>query len=116
VLVNLWATWCEPCRFELPTLAALHERLGARGLRVVGVNLDDLKTPAELREFAQRRGLTYSLWHDPKSRATQAFRVETLPASFLFDKKGVLVWRQLGMVKAEDPELAAAIERALAVP
>lgn len=116
VLVNLWATWCEPCRFEIPTLAALHERFAPRGLRVVGVSLDDLKTPAELREFAQRRGLTYPLWHDPKGRATQAFRVGILPASFLFDKKGVLVWRQLGMVSAEDAELAAAIERALAAP
>lgn len=116
VLVNLWATWCEPCRFELPVFAALHQRFEAKGLRVVGVSLDDTRSPAELREFAQRRGLKYPLWHDPENRAVQTFRVGTIPASFLFDKRGVLVWRRLGMMSAEDPELAAAIEHALAAP
>lgn len=116
VLVNLWATWCEPCRFELPELAALHERFESRGLRVVGVSIDAQRTPAEIRDFARRRGLTYPLWHDPENRAAQVFRVETLPASFLFDKRGVLVWRRVGTVNAKDSELAAAIERALSVP
>jgi peroxiredoxin len=116
VLVNLWATWCEPCRFELPELAALHERHAPKGLRVIGVSVDTERTPAEVRDFVQRRKLPYTFWHDPANRAAQAFRVELLPASFLFDKRGTLVWRRLGTVSSKDAELEAAIERALAAP
>ncbi|MDY7227960.1 redoxin domain-containing protein [Hyalangium rubrum] len=116
VLVNLWATWCEPCRFELPELAALHRRHAEAGLRVIGVSVDAQRTPAEIRDFVRKRELPYAFWHDPKNQSSQAFRVEMLPASFLFDRSGTLVWRRLGTVDAKDPELEAAIQRALAKP
>jgi peroxiredoxin len=116
VLVNLWATWCEPCRFELPELAALHVRHAPKGLRVIGVSLDAQRTPAEIRDFARKRELPYPLWHDPESRAADVFRAQTLPASFLFDKRGTLVWRRVGTVTAKEPELEAAIQRALVAP
>jgi thiol-disulfide isomerase/thioredoxin len=116
VLVNLWATWCEPCRFELPELAALHERHAPKGLRVVGVSVDPQRSSAEVRDFVQRRKLPYTFWHDPEDRASRLFRVETLPASFLFDKQGKLVWRRVGTVSARDPELETALQRVLAAP
>jgi peroxiredoxin len=116
VLVNLWATWCEPCRFELPELATLHGRHAPKGLRVIGVSLDAQRTPVEIRDFIRRRELPYTFWHDPENRAAEVFRAETLPASFLFDKRGTLVWRRVGTVSAKDPELEAAIQRALAAP
>jgi peroxiredoxin len=116
VLVNLWATWCEPCRFELPELAALHERHAAKGLRVIGVSVDAQRSTAEVRDFVTRRKLPYTFWHDPADQASRAFRADTLPASFLFDKRGILVWRRVGAVNAKDPELEAAIQRALNAP
>jgi peroxiredoxin len=116
VLVNLWATWCEPCRFELPELATLHGRHAPKGLRVIGVSLDAQRTPAEIRDFIRRRELPYTFWHDPDNRAAEVFHAETLPASFLFDKRGTLVWSRVGTVNAKDPELEAAIQRALATP
>jgi peroxiredoxin len=116
VLVNLWATWCEPCRFELPELAALHERHAPKGLRVIGVSVDSQRSAAEVRDFVTRRKLPYTFWHDPADQASRAFRAETLPASFLFDKRGNLVWRTVGTVRANDPELEAAIQRALDMP
>jgi len=82
----------------------------------VGVSLDAQHKPTEIREFARRRGLKYPLWRDPENRAAEAFRVETLPASFLFDQRGVLVWRRVGTVNAKDPELAAVLERVLVAP
>lgn len=116
VLVNLWATWCEPCRFELPELAALHTRHAPQGLRVIGLSVDAERTPAELREFVTRRKLPYTFWHDPEDRASRVFGAQMLPASFLFDKRGVLVWRRVGTVSAKDAELEAAIQRALTSP
>ncbi len=116
VLVNVWATWCEPCRFELPELAALHERHASKGLRVIGVSVDAERTAAELRDFITRRKLPYTFWHDPADRASRLFGARTLPASFLFDKRGVLVWHRVGTVSAEDAELEAVLQRALAAP
>jgi len=116
VLVNLWATWCEPCRFELPELAALHERYVARGLRVVGVSVDARRTGSEVRDFVTRRQLPYTFWHDPEDRISGAFGVTTLPASFLIDRQGTVVWSHVGAVSADDSELLRALEAALQAP
>lgn len=112
VLLNLWASWCEPCRQELPELEGLHARLGKRGLHVVGVSVDRERTPEELRELT-RGALTFPIWHDPEDQASRAFGVDLLPATFLFDRKGSLVWQRTGAIAAGDPELAAALERVL---
>lgn len=112
VLLNVWASWCEPCREELPSLEALHRRLGKRGLRVVGVSVDRERTAEELKELT-RGSLTFPIWHDPEDQASRAFGVELLPATFLFDREGSLVWQRTGAIAAGDPELAAALERVL---
>lgn len=114
VLVNLWATWCEPCRFELPELATLHARYASKGLRVVGVSVDARRTASEVRDFVTRRQLPYTFWHDPEDRISRLFGVTTLPASFLIDRKGTVVWSHVGAVGADDPALLAALEAALA--
>ena len=116
VLVNLWATWCEPCRFELPELATLHERYAARGLRVVGVSVDSRRTASEVRDFVTRRQLPYTFWHDPEDRISGAFGVTTLPASFLINREGTIVWSHVGAVKADDPKLLEALEAVLHTP
>ena len=112
VLLNLWASWCEPCRQELPSLEALHQRLGKRGLRVVGVSVDRERTAEELRALTEG-ALTFPIWHDPDDQTSRAFGVDLLPATFLFDRKGALVWQRSGAIAARDPELAAALERVL---
>ncbi len=113
-LVNLWATWCEPCRHEIRDLATLHERFSARGLSIVGISVDAQATADDLRAFAQRRSIPYAVWRDPDDRASRAFGVETLPANFLLDGSGTVVWRKSGALRADDPDLVAAIERLVA--
>jgi peroxiredoxin len=116
VLVNVWATWCEPCRQELPELATLHARYQKQGLRVVGVSVDkDLPTP-EVAAFVARRKLPFAVWHDAKDQLSRTLGVTTLPVSFVVDKKGTLVWRSEGAVHADDKALLAAIDSALAPP
>ncbi|RMH37292.1 MAG: hypothetical protein D6689_21105 [Deltaproteobacteria bacterium] len=114
VLVNVWATWCEPCRHELPVLAALQRRYGDAGLRVVAVSVDRQRTAGELRAFAERRELPFSVWHDPHEALATALGGQTVPASFLFDGDGRLVWRRAGAIATGDVDLTRAVEAALA--
>ena len=115
VLLNVWATWCHPCRDEIPVLEALHRQHGPHGLQVVGVSIDDAGRSADIRRFASEFGVTYAIWHDPDQRVMPSFSVIGVPTTFLIDRNGRLVWRKTGEVKAGDPGLAAALDSTLAV-
>ena len=113
VLLNVWATWCHPCRDEIPILQALHERYGPRGLELIGVSVDARGAEATIREFARDFGMTYPLWVDPDERVQSTFFAIGVPATFLIDRSGVLRWRHVGPVRADDATLVRALERAL---
>ena len=112
-LLNVWATWCHPCRDEIPVLQALHERYAARGLDLVGVSVDARGEQQTIREFADDFGMTYALWHDPDERVQSTFLAVGVPATFLIDREGILRWRHVGPVRATDSTLVREIERAL---
>ncbi len=114
VLLNLWATWCEPCRQELRLLAGLHEKNQSRGLTVVALSVDRERTIEDISSFAKQRKLPFSVWHDREDRASSALDVRTLPASFLIGRDGTILWRRDGAIEADDPELGSAIDAALA--
>jgi thiol-disulfide isomerase/thioredoxin len=64
VIVDFWATWCEPCRQELPQLERLHKQYGGQGLRIVGVSVD--KEPERLKAYLDKLPLSFSVVHDPQ--------------------------------------------------
>jgi thiol-disulfide isomerase/thioredoxin len=113
VLLNVWATWCHPCRDEIPELQRLYERYRGRGLELVGVSVDAAGDNEAVREFMRRYGMTYPVWRDPGERVSAAFLVVGVPATFLIDRGGVLRWKKTGPIALEDSTLTAAIERAL---
>lgn len=112
-LLNVWATWCHPCRDEIPVLQALHERYGSRGFELIGVSVDGRGEEVTIREFARDFGMTYDLWHDPEERVQSTFIAVGVPATFLIDRDGVLRWRHVGPIRATDTTLVREIERAL---
>jgi len=114
VLMNVWATWCHPCRDEIPVLQALHEQYAARGLDLIGVSVDARGEEATIREFAGDFRMTYPLWLDPDERVQSTFFARGVPATFLIDRAGVLRWRHVGPVRASDTTLVRELERALA--
>lgn len=114
VLLNVWATWCEPCRQEMPELQALHARHSAQGLTVVGVSVDAARLGAEVRRMVEDFGLTYPNIHDARNTIGPAFKVVGYPTSFLIDRHGAIAWRRDGLLEPNDAELAAAITSALA--
>ena len=113
VLLNVWATWCHPCRDEIPVLQSLHERYAARGLDLVGVSVDAAGEEGTIRDFAKDFNMTYPLWLDPDERIQSTFLAIGVPATFLIDRDGVLRWRHVGPVRAGDSTLVRELERAL---
>ncbi|HEY8376683.1 MAG TPA: TlpA disulfide reductase family protein [Nannocystis sp.] len=116
VLLNVWATWCEPCREELPELQALYQRLEPRGLTVVGISTDAARDFKSLRTMVAGYNLTYPVLHDERNRIGAPYQIVAYPASFVIDRAGVLRWRRDGVIKPDDPELAAVLEAVLAEP
>ena len=93
VLVNLWATWCEPCKKEMPTLQAFYRKYEQEGFVIVAIN--DGEPSAEVLQFAADYRLTFPIWLDPTSIATQqAFKTLNLPTSFVIARDGTtrLMW------------------------
>ncbi len=113
VLLNVWATWCHPCRTEIPELRAIHAKYQAQGLELIGVSVDTDGTDEAIRTFMRDFQMTFPVWRDPDERVSTQFLVVGVPATFLIDKAGVLRWRKTGPIAPGDTSLTAAIERAL---
>jgi thiol-disulfide isomerase/thioredoxin len=103
VLVNLWATWCPPCKAEMPTLNAFYQDYRDKGFTIVAINDGD---PAEdVAQFVKNYGLTFSVWLDPTYKATeQAFKTRNLPSSYVIDRTGTVRLMWVGEITREKLE------------
>ena len=92
VLVNTWATWCPPCRQEMPILDAYFRDHRHQGFVIVAIDAGDAAD--QVADFANRYGMSFPVWVDPSSSALNSFRNNYLPSSYLIDKEGqvVMVW------------------------
>ena len=113
VLMNMWATWCGPCRKEIPELRAIHAAYKDRGLKLIGVSVDAEGSDDAIRDFLKEFKMDYTIWRDPSDDASVRFRLAGLPASFLIDKQGVLRWKATGAIEPGDSTLLRAIESVL---
>jgi cytochrome c-type biogenesis protein len=101
VLLNIWATWCLPCRREMPGLQALHERYGDRGLRVLGVSIDARSATESVDLFLKDYGITFTILHDPTEGVTRRFRSIGVPETFLIARDGRILKRWIGRFEPE---------------
>ena len=110
VIVNFWATWCGPCRFEMPEFQELHATRAAEGIRIVAVNLTSADSRAEAERFADEFGLTFTIAFDEDGSVAERYGVQSLPATFFIDRAGVIRQRSYGPVLGErlDAALRAA--------
>jgi len=86
LLVNHWATWCPPCKAEMPTLQAYYEKHGDQGFTIIAIDAGEPAT--EVEKFVKSHTLTFPVWLDPTQVATVVFRNPGLPSSYVIDRKG----------------------------
>ena len=94
VVVNFWATWCPPCRKEMPDLQALHDRFAAQNLVILAISDEQ---PGKVQSFIQERKVTFPVLLDPGRKVNEAFVVEGIPKTFVFDRDGKLVAQSIDM-------------------
>ena len=111
VLLNFWATWCAPCREEMPALETLARELGPRGLTVVGVNFKESRR--EVEAFMKEHRLTFPMLLDVDGGVSQRYQVFALPVTFLVDRRGMLVGTVLGIRDWGGPDAQAYLGRLL---
>lgn len=98
VLVDFWATWCEPCRTEIPAFVSLQKRYGPQGLQIIGISLDD--DPKPVREFYQRFAMNYPVALGDAELAERFGGILGLPVAFLIDRDGRIRARDAGQTDA----------------
>jgi cytochrome c biogenesis protein CcmG/thiol:disulfide interchange protein DsbE len=113
VLLNVWATWCAPCRVEMPSMQKLHESFAERGLRVVAVSVDDPGMEDAIREFAKVYGLTFEILHDATGAIKARYHTTGLPESAVISRDGTIRKRIAGAEDWNSAANRALIERLL---
>jgi peroxiredoxin/Cu/Ag efflux protein CusF len=109
VLLNFWATWCVPCRTEMPAIEALSQRYKDQGLQVVGINMDVLSTTS-VEAFVKEVGVTFPILLDPSWTTARAYKVVGLPTTYLIDRSGNVVVREVGERNWTDEISEAAVQ------
>ena len=114
VMVSLWASWCQPCIQELPEIAALKARYEPRGLKVVGIAVDD--PPGRARAAVKKHGIDWPVALDSGERASKLFLTDELPTTVLYQPDGTTAWSHMGPIKADDPVLNRVLEKLMPTP
>lgn len=112
VMLNFWASWCGPCRQEMPHLDALQSSLGKAGFAVVGVNVDE--DPAAARAFLKKVPVSFTQVSDADNKVAQSYENAAMPTSFFIDRKGNIAAIHQGYRKGEEATYRTIIKRLLA--
>jgi thiol-disulfide isomerase/thioredoxin len=110
IVVNFWATWCPPCRREMPSLERLKELMKGEALEIVAINAGEDED--EISEFKEaiKPALTFRIALDRRAEAMKAFSIAGLPTTYVIDRQGQLVYRGVGGRIFDDPAIVASLK------
>ncbi len=114
VLLNIWATWCIPCRTEMPSFQRLHEELAPEGLRVVAVSVDDRGARDAIREFVDEMELTFEILHDERGAIQRQYHTTGVPETFMIGRDGVIRRKVIGAIEWDTESNRAIVRQLLA--
>jgi len=120
VLLNIWATWCGPCRDEMPSMQRLHREMGPKGLRIVAVSIDAApgtlsggRQGGDVAAFANELGLTFPIWLNPSGDIQLTYRTTGVPESFVIGRDGTIMKKVIGATEWDTPDKVELIRRLL---
>ena len=108
VFLNFWATWCPPCRSEMPSMESLYQRLKDRGLVMLGVNIGESTT--QVSGYLRSNRLTFPSVMDATGSVSDQYGVQAIPTTYILDRRGLIVARLVGAAEWNRPEIIAALE------
>lgn len=114
VLLNIWGTFCLPCRDEMPAIQKLHEALAPQGLKVVAVSMEEPGSADKIRAFVKEFGLTFQILYDPTGRITNDYQTTGVPETFVIARDGVIRKKMIGASDWNSPANRALITQLLA--
>jgi peroxiredoxin len=115
ILLNLWATWCAPCRIEMPSIQRLADQLAPEGLKILAVSVDVLP-PTDVKAFADELGLTFEILQDRSQRIEAAYQTTGLPETFIINRHGEIVHWHIGQDDWDKPVHIERLRRLLREP
>ncbi len=116
VVLNFWASWCGPCREELPSLEALYQALKDKGLMVLGIN--EWESPDHVFSYMGQLAVepSFPILFDRDSKVAEAYGIRGLPTTLVVDRRGRVVYRAIGGRNFDHPQVRALFERLLKEP
>jgi thiol-disulfide isomerase/thioredoxin len=109
VLLNFWATWCPPCREEIPSMMKLNKFMAGKPFQMVAISIDEGGRPA-IESFFKETGFSLPTYLDVSGASTKSYGTTGVPESFIIDKHGVLVKKIIGGVSWDSPEVVSFLE------
>lgn len=116
VLLNLWATWCGPCRSEMPSLERLQQELGPKGLKIVAVSVDNPGMEDAIRDFRKEFGLTFEILYAPDGKIRDDYQATGFPETFIIGRDGVIRKRVIAATDWSAEPQKALLRQLLAEP
>lgn len=112
VLLNFWATWCSPCRMEIPSLEKLYQLRKDKEFEILAVSVDRT-SPSKVAAFVANYQMSFPVLVNPQGDVGQRYWARAIPTSFLLDKKGVIRWKVPGARKWDDPFVLSKVDQLL---
>jgi peroxiredoxin len=116
VLLNIWGTFCLPCRDEMPAIEKLHQAMAPQGLKIVAVSMDDPGFENKIRAFVKEFGLTFQILYDPSGKITNDYQTTGVPETFIIARDGVIRKKVIGAADWNSATNRALIAQLLAEP
>lgn len=109
-LVDVWASWCKPCKAEFPFLLELYDTYSVKGFTILAISIDEESENAKIFLKGLNKEIPFKVMHDPKGKVANQYKIEAIPTTYILDKNGVIRYSHLGFMESEKDKYKTEIE------